>query len=65
MVQVIKRLFTEEKGQGLTEYALLLGIIAAAFAVIFGLGLDKVISGKFTDIKNSLTGTSTSTATTP
>jgi len=49
MVNVIKRLMTEEEGQGMTEYALVLGVIAigaialiSAFRTQVGLLWDKV-----------------------
>lgn len=53
-MNLVKKLFKEEKGQGMTEYALVLGIIAAAFAVIFALGLDDLIAAKFTTIAGNL-----------
>ncbi|HJV46794.1 MAG TPA: Flp family type IVb pilin [Bacillota bacterium] len=65
MGNVLKRLITEEKGQGLTEYALLLGIIAVAIVGIYALNLGTTISNKFSAIKDSLTGTTPTTPTTP
>ncbi|WP_174730737.1 Flp family type IVb pilin [Mesobacillus harenae] len=39
MINKMKALFTEEQGQGMTEYGLVLGVIAvAAVAVLFLLG---------------------------
>lgn len=69
MLNTIKRLMIEEEGQGMTEYALVLGVIA-----IGCIALITAFSGQlktaWTNIKNNLggaieSGTSTTTTTTP
>ncbi|WP_438824357.1 Flp family type IVb pilin [Bacillus sp. JJ1533] len=55
-MQKIKQFFTEEKGQGMTEYGLILGLIAlAAVAAITFFG--EQIQTKFAEIGKKLTGT--------
>ncbi|MFT4416834.1 Flp family type IVb pilin [Fredinandcohnia humi] len=63
-MQKIKQFFTEEKGQGMTEYGLILGLIAlAAVAAMTLFGTE--ISEKFGEVTEKLTGTSgTTTGTT-
>ena len=43
----------EEEGQGMVEYALLLGLIAVVVVVAL-VTLGPVVAQKFTDIENSL-----------
>lgn len=53
MLQLVKRLFKEEEGQGLVEYALIIALVAILLITGLGLvkgGVDKV----FTDIGNKL-----------
>jgi pilus assembly protein Flp/PilA len=63
MMKKIAGLFIEEKGQGMTEYGLILGLIALAVVgglTLFGQGLDE----KFDEVVAKLKGTTT-TPTTP
>jgi pilus assembly protein Flp/PilA len=54
-MQKIKQFFTEEKGQGMTEYGLILGLIAlAAVGVMTIFGTE--ISNKFQAVVDQLTG---------
>jgi len=54
MKNLLKRLWREEDGQDLTEYALLVVLIALA-AVTAMKGLATAISGAFTGIATNLT----------
>ena len=56
MMKKISGLFIEETGQGMTEYGLILGLIALAAVAALGFFGD-AISAKFTEIKNKLAGT--------
>ena len=56
MVQVLKKIFKEEKGQAMTEYGLILGLIALVVIVILTT-MGKTIYEKFTEIVNGLKGT--------
>ncbi|WP_010647769.1 Flp family type IVb pilin [Oceanobacillus massiliensis] len=62
MLNKIKGLFIEEKGQGMTEYGLILGLIAVAVIVVLGLMGDQ-IGAIFTDVKDQLSGIDSSEAT--
>ncbi|MEH7346312.1 Flp family type IVb pilin [Bacillus sp. JJ1532] len=53
MLNQIKRLFKEEEGQALTEYGLLVGLVAIAVIATLGLFKDSIIS-VFTKIKSEL-----------
>ncbi len=53
-MNLMMRLFKEEEGQGMTEYALIIGLIALA-AVITMTAFGTAIKNKFTDISTSLT----------
>jgi pilus assembly protein Flp/PilA len=44
MMKKMKALLTEEKGQGMTEYALVLGVIAVAIVVILGTLKTQIIA---------------------
>lgn len=52
-MNMIKKLVKEEEGQALTEYGLILGLIAVAVIAAAGL-LGKQISGMFTYITGKL-----------
>lgn len=63
MKNFFKKFIKEEKGQGMTEYGLILGLIALAVVgamILFGDALET----KFTEIKNSLLNSGTTTTTT-
>jgi len=49
----IKRFVTEEKGQGMTEYGLILGLVALAAVGIMATMGDE-IKGKFEDVIKDL-----------
>jgi pilus assembly protein Flp/PilA len=44
MLKKMKALFTEEEGQGMTEYGLVLGVIAVAVVVVLATLKDKVLA---------------------
>lgn len=54
-MQKIKQFFTEEKGQGMTEYGLILGLIALAAVGVMGFFGDE-IAAKFKDVSERLNG---------
>ena len=54
---MFKQFMMEEKGQGLVEYALIIGLIAVAVVVVLGL-LGTGIGAQFTAITNALSGAS-------
>ena len=54
MMELIKRLWTEEEGQDLIEYALLIALVA--LAATFGMNsLAQAINNEFTTLGSSLT----------
>jgi pilus assembly protein Flp/PilA len=58
MMNKLRALFIEEEGQGMTEYGLVLGLIAVGVVVTLGLLKDEI--GKlFTTALNSIKGTTT------
>lgn len=60
MIEKLRNLVWDEEGQGLVEYALILGAIAIAiFAILGGIG-DK-LEGIFTKVRDELPATSTTT----
>ena len=55
MRKLFTRLFKEEEGQGLTEYALILGAIAIAVIIILiaiGGQINSIFQGVRTDLEN-------------
>ncbi|WP_249870301.1 Flp family type IVb pilin [Oceanobacillus saliphilus] len=60
MLNKIKGLFIEEKGQGMTEYGLILGLIAVAAIAVIAL-LSDGVTDLFTDLKTKLSGIMTTT----
>ncbi len=60
MLELMKALFAEEEGQGMTEYGLILGLIAIAAVVALGLVGDELVT-TFKDIVSKLSGGSTDT----
>lgn len=56
MNKTIKRLWNDQEGQGLTEYALILGAIAV-IAVAVGTGLSGGIKAKVNEVITTLGGT--------
>lgn len=69
MIEKLKGLFIEEEGQGMTEYGLVLGLIAVAVVGVL-VALRGQIINLFTNVKNTVTTgsnavTSNSTTTSP
>lgn len=63
MLNMVKRLMVEEEGQGMTEYALVLGVIAVGcIALITAFGGQ--IKSAWTNIENNI-GTALQNNTTP
>ncbi|TLS35572.1 Flp family type IVb pilin [Pseudalkalibacillus caeni] len=58
MTNIFSRLVKEEQGQGMTEYGLILGLVALA-AVVALTTMGGSISAKFNEIISKLQGTST------
>ncbi|MEW8985438.1 MAG: Flp family type IVb pilin [Bacillus sp. (in: firmicutes)] len=56
MMKKIKGLFIEEQGQGMTEYGLILGLIALAVVAILGMFGDE-LKIKFQALLDELKGT--------
>ncbi|HEY3302391.1 MAG TPA: Flp family type IVb pilin [Candidatus Binatia bacterium] len=56
-MELLKRFFVEEKAQGMTEYALILGLIVlGVWVAVSGLGLGDAITGIFTNVTTTVTG---------
>ena len=54
-MNLLKRLFVEEEGQGLVEYALIIALVGVALAAAL-ITFRTQIEGVFTNIQNSLSG---------
>lgn len=64
MLNKFKGLFIEEEGQGMTEYGLILGLIA--IVAIVGLGfLGTEVDSMFNQVKDALSGGATTGTPTP
>lgn len=57
-MEQIKKLFTEEKGQGMTEYGLVLGLIAVAGVTAIAF-LGDGLKEKFETLKGTILGANT------
>ncbi|WP_082347316.1 Flp family type IVb pilin [Bacillus sp. FJAT-18017] len=55
MMKKMKALLTEEQGQGMTEYGLVLGVIALGVVAILGLFRTE-IEGMFNELLTSIQG---------
>ena len=55
MSNFLKKLYTEEDGATMVEYALMVALIGAALIAVVG-GLSTAISGKFTTVSTAVTG---------
>lgn len=55
-MELIKKLYVEEEGQGLVEYALIIGLIALAVMAALG-PVGDIIKVKFNEITTGLGGT--------
>ncbi|GAA0480501.1 hypothetical protein GCM10008986_01300 [Salinibacillus aidingensis] len=64
MNKLMQRLVKEEKGQGMTEYGLILGLIALVVVVAL-VTLGDELKAKFDSIVTSITNPDTITETTP
>lgn len=68
LLNKLKGLITEEEGQGMTEYAIVLGVIAVGaigVLVAFGGEISAFITKVTGNITGGISGTSTNTTTTP
>lgn len=52
-MNLVKRFFKEEEGQGLAEYALILALIVIVVIGLMG-GLGTEIGNKFTEVTNAM-----------
>jgi pilus assembly protein Flp/PilA len=66
MVEKLKALFTEEEGQGMTEYGLVLGVLAVGVVALLITFRGQIMT-MFQNVIDSLTnaGVSPTTTTTP
>ena len=56
-MELLKRFVVEEEGQGLTEYALILGLVVLGIWVaVSATGLSSGITGLFTNVNAELVG---------
>ena len=62
MKEMVKRLFVEESGQGMTEYALILALVSIGAIVVLGLMREQIVA-VFQNITNSLTNAQTTPST--
>lgn len=53
MMSMIKNLWKEERGQGMTEYGLILALIVIGVIVILGT-MGSNLTSKFTEVSNAL-----------
>ena len=60
MMKKMKALLTEEQGQGMTEYGLVLGVIAVAVVGVLAL-LRTQIMDMFTSVTTAITNRNTTT----
>ncbi len=56
MANLLKQLVAGEEGATMVEYALMVALIGAALITVVGT-LSTAISGKFTSVSTSITGT--------
>ena len=57
MTKFLKQLIAGEEGATMVEYALMVALIGAALVVVVG-NLGSAISGKFSSVSTSISGTS-------
>lgn len=58
MLQLLKRLGSEEEGQGMVEYALIIGLVAVVLIVALQ-SMEGGITGVFNRIRTTLDGVGT------
>jgi pilus assembly protein Flp/PilA len=56
MLKLVEKLFREEEGQGLVEYALIIGLVSVALVVALGFLKDD-IAQVFSDLGKKIGGT--------
>ena len=56
MLEILGKLYREEEGQGLTEYGLILGLVAIAVIGLL-IAMGGQLQSIFSDINNGLEGT--------
>ncbi|MDB6353956.1 hypothetical protein PH235_10335 [Trichococcus sp. K1Tr] len=56
-MEIMKRLFTEEEGQGLVEYVMILAVVVAIGAVISSTNLGNTISASLSNLVSKATTT--------
>ncbi|GAA0340477.1 hypothetical protein GCM10008967_33550 [Bacillus carboniphilus] len=64
MMEKMKALFVEEEGQGMTEYGLVLGIIAVAVVGALTLLREEIVT-MFDNVVTAVTGRETGDGSTP
>lgn len=57
MVNLVKRIVKDERGQTLSEYGLLIALVAVACLVVLGL-LGKSLYDKFSNVQQEIEGAS-------
>lgn len=63
-MEMLKRLFVEEEGQGMTEYGIVLGVIAIAVVGILVALRDQIVT-LFTNARDVVTNAATESTPTP
>jgi Flp pilus assembly pilin Flp len=62
MKQLLSRLMVEEKGQGITEYALILGLVVfGIWLVVSQSGIGDAVTGVFSGVQSVVENCSSST----
>ena len=60
-MELLKRLVIEEDGQGITEYALILGfVVFGIWLLVQNSGIAEAVNGIFTDVKTTVEACDTS-----
>jgi pilus assembly protein Flp/PilA len=56
-MELLKRLFVEEEGQGITEYALMLGlVILGIWVLVANTGIGNEVSRIFNEVNSAVAG---------
>lgn len=56
-MEIMRRLFTEEEGQGLVEYVMILAVVVVIGLAVGNSKLGETITEKLTSLVNQATGT--------